>query len=301
MEREIAGIADYTLVLSDPATPFEQWIKSQGRSDPLIELATALLGGHGRFFDFGANIGSIAVPIALSGPHVICIEPNAENCLRLYLAKKANRLDRFEVLQVAGSSVDGITHFTGSEAWGHVSTDAKAPEVVCLTADSIASLYDSAPGPTVVKIDVEGHEPDVIRGAQKLLATSPAVIFESIEIEGEPSPGPRARQALSDLGFALYAIHKDRVLRPVAATDIQYEHIVDYLALPADDASDWLARAVGFAVRTITEDERAHWILRSLKAATPGHQRHATNVVSRLLREGADPQPLAQVITELRL
>lgn len=70
----------------------------------------------------------------------------------------------------------------------------------------------------VVKIDVEGHELAVLRGAHRLLASHrPAVIVESEE-RHHAGGVEQVRRFLADLGYKGYYLHRGAT-HPIAAFD----------------------------------------------------------------------------------
>jgi FkbM family methyltransferase len=154
-----------------------------GSSD-VVWLVRKLLGQDGALIDVGANIGLVTIPVALDGTSVTAFEMLPANCLKLYLACRLNRLDRVRVIQAAVSSVDGLLTFGGEDAWGAVGTGNQVSCALQLdTAIGLGGLADvRATRRLIIKIDVEGHELEVLKGAATLIAARrPAIVFESIE------------------------------------------------------------------------------------------------------------------------
>jgi len=116
--------------------------------------------------DVGANIGYIALLIADAvGPHgrVLCLEPVPENLRELRRNIELNRLDQVEVLPIAAGDRDGKVRIaTGLN--GVVAESAGDLEVDLRRLDSL-----DVPCPSLVKIDVEGYELAVLRGATRWL------------------------------------------------------------------------------------------------------------------------------------
>jgi FkbM family methyltransferase len=162
-----------------------------------------------RAYDVGANHGVYALTLAaLAGPggHVVAFEPGRDVRRRLEKGAAANGLGRLQVRPSAVADRVGRAqlHANGaSESASLHAVCAGAAEPVSLTTLDREWKRDGEPPLDLVKIDVEGAEAAVIRGAAHLLdATSPLVMFE---ISGE-----RAR--LDELG-PLLAAHRYAIYR----------------------------------------------------------------------------------------
>lgn len=158
---------------------------------------TALVN-HGqftRFVDVGANIGVYGFTFRslTENPDVLLIEPDERNVrlLRRTIARSAVR--NVKVLQSAASDTSGMTTFyadditgaTGSIAisesksfiFRHHRRTPKSVTVQCVTLDSL--FQHAGQDPEFIKIDVEGAEMNVLRGAVEILSRSfPALFFE---------------------------------------------------------------------------------------------------------------------------
>lgn len=144
----------------------------------------------GVVYDIGANVGFFALLAArLAGPEgrVIAFEPIAEvAALAREAALRSDLGDRVEVRvaavgERAGSVVMCVVAQGG--IWSHVAT--REPHSATTERREVAqvSLDDAvaagAPPPDVIKIDVEGAEDDVLRGARHVLAEHrPVVVCE---------------------------------------------------------------------------------------------------------------------------
>lgn len=135
------------------------------------------------FVDAGANIGSYSVLAAAgTGAGVIAVEPIPTTFEHLIANLKMNRLEsQAEAHRIGLSNVAGKLRFTtAQDTVNHVLTDweeAIAEEVEVVTMDS---LLDGRI-PTVIKIDVEGYELAVLKGAERTLRAPNllAVIMET--------------------------------------------------------------------------------------------------------------------------
>lgn len=167
------------------------------------------------FFDVGANIGLYAVPASQQvGPdgRVICFEahPAIHAYLRRNLARNTGGNAVAENLAVGSRSGETrITFNAGNPGENHVARGGEAGETV-----RIVALDDYCAGAGIgrvdyMKIDVEGYEINVLRGAERLVAASPEIL---IQTEYEPVHLSRygAPSELGDLlagwGFRPYRI-----------------------------------------------------------------------------------------------
>jgi FkbM family methyltransferase len=137
--------------------------------------------------DVGANVGVMAIPLARAvGPAgaVVAIEPLAENVRRLEANAALNALTNIVVRQVAaGEHEERIDLQVAADA-AYGSTRSISPGMAQVGVVSVESLpLDKiwadlgSPEVSVVKIDVEGAEAGVIRGASALLERDRPVLM----------------------------------------------------------------------------------------------------------------------------
>lgn len=273
------GIA-YQIAISDPPSAYDVAVANSNGPDKNTQLIMALLDGDGCLIDVGAHIGTVAIPAAMCGSTVIAIEMSGRNCDRLRASAKANGLDDLHVVETAASDRDGEARYSGDDAWGQISQTGDGTATSCLMLDTVLQRYTVEPTErTVVKIDVEGHELQVLRGATHLMAVlKPTILFESIDVEGQAQRDAVAiRQFLVDRDFNLYLV-RGSVLSPRQPNDLQEGVVCDFLAVPAGQENE-LTRT-GFEVRPLTDVERLAWIGEMVDAEEL-HQRHAAGVFLR--------------------
>ena len=147
----------------------------------------------GCFYDVGAHIGFyslLAGRLVGKGGRVVAFEPDPANAALLQENITRNNLGQIEVVPVALWSHGGVVAFrrsasehsgVSSRRGAVVSANGQAPsdgiiEVQALTLDAFAENH---PLPTMVKLDVEGAEAEVLRGAQRVISqTKPVLLFE---------------------------------------------------------------------------------------------------------------------------
>ena len=160
--------------------------------------------GADTFLDIGANIGFYAIILAtnVSLEKIVAFEPDARNMASLTDNIALNDLaDLIEVHQLAASSHDGALGFqpgpdnsTGQSKV--VIGEEGAESVNAVTIDDFLSLADRAIG---IKIDVEGHELDVLEGMRRTLRENNCLL--QIEVYGDNIP--LVTQFLSENGYNL--------------------------------------------------------------------------------------------------
>jgi FkbM family methyltransferase len=145
------------------------------------------------FYDIGANLGFFSFGVAnLTWPtgKVIAFEPAPENCARFKEMRTRNNLqDRIELVEAAAWSYTstGVPFKRGvpRTAHGGVLADGVSPvlaegDTLLVPAVSLDDfLHQGRPAPDVLKIDVEGGECEVLKGAAEVFCrTKPTLICE---------------------------------------------------------------------------------------------------------------------------
>lgn len=168
---------------------------SFGRYEVAVQRATARVTGRGSVvFDIGANIGfHTLVAAALVGPNgrVYALEPEPA-CAAIIAANcRANGLAQVEVLNVAAWSEAGQTHLIVPASSGaehailadvagvprEIYGDAGATTELVSVDDLVAR--EAVPAPSVVKMDVQGAEVEVLKGMSTTLDEArPTLICE---------------------------------------------------------------------------------------------------------------------------
>jgi FkbM family methyltransferase len=167
------------------------------RSD-LFDLARELVHPGDIIWDIGANVGLFTIAAAQrAGPTggVIAIEPDIWLAALLHRTASVQRSDTapIHIMQVAVSGATGIEtlHIANrNRASNHLSSvpehsqaggTREAYPVECITLDWLLQQFPAqTPPPTLVKIDVEGSEIDLLHASHRLLTTiRPIIMCES--------------------------------------------------------------------------------------------------------------------------
>jgi FkbM family methyltransferase len=137
------------------------------------------------FFDCGANVGVYTVLASVTGGACVAFEPVPETFEHLRANVAMNGINA-TIHQVALGAVPGVVPFTPDQGpCNHVvgqddnSEDTIDVPVRCL--DDFWPTYEGQPidpPVTVLKIDVEGFESEVIQGGAKTVQKASAIIME---------------------------------------------------------------------------------------------------------------------------
>lgn len=166
-----------------------------------VQEVLAVAGGARCAWDVGANVGLWTLFLAGMKPaleQIVCFEPDSTNLQYLRMnVDKNNLADRVEIRPIGLSSragemtffADTVTGATGSLEEDQDFTGTyygiarqRTSIVVRTIDDEIAA--GRAP-PDLIKMDVEGHELDALRGGTRLFATRRPILL--VEVMGDKS------------------------------------------------------------------------------------------------------------------
>ena len=127
--------------------------------------------------DVGANIGYYALMLASfvgETGDVVCIEPDPDNLVELSRNIQCNRMANVAVLQAAAAADEGFAELrTGLNS--HISAECGDLTVKTIKLDRFAKKRVG-----FVKVDVEGYELEVLRGARQLIAEQRPNLFVEV-------------------------------------------------------------------------------------------------------------------------
>lgn len=168
------------------------------------------------FVDVGTCFGTYTLLAAgVGGAQVTSFEPNPTTAGWLVENIRLNRLeDRVDVrISAVGAKVDRVVltnHLLGANyiVGGHEQAGGDSIEVPLTTLDQ--ELRDA--NPTMIKIDVEGFEHDVLIGAYAALKKESllAVVIEDVGLGKRFHPSSDMHQRMLDLGFLSYRYEPKR-------------------------------------------------------------------------------------------
>jgi FkbM family methyltransferase len=194
-------------------------------------------GPHDIAFDVGANVGYHTMLLSRlvgSEGRVVAFEPVPTTAAWLEETLRRNDLTNVTVLRTAlGASAGvgrmrigpaseaGLAHLVDSAA-GYRSHFTGATRVIDVPITSIDQLLraEELPMPTVIKIDVEGAELQVLRGASETLATArPTVVTELWGGENVRE----GRRLLESFGYRVVTLRHWRDL--VGGSEVEVENV----------------------------------------------------------------------------
>jgi len=180
-----------------PDAGLRYWRAMQKVDSTLYQMAEELVHEGSAVWDIGANVGLFSFCAAAKAGRsgfVLAVEPDA--FLANLMMRSSNELaqrqlpcSNVEILCASVSDSNRISQLeiaARARASNHLLETSGSPETggvrhiqpsVSLTLDF---LLDYFPAPSVLKIDVEGHETRVLKGARKLLAEVRPVVFSEV-------------------------------------------------------------------------------------------------------------------------
>jgi FkbM family methyltransferase len=170
--------------------------------NPIFTKVAEKLPPYAVIIDIGANIGVTTLPASRYVPQgrVIAVEPSPIASLALKRAIEVNNLSNCTMLnQCLGESsgevafVENVDFIAGSYI-GELAREASTTRVAMTTLDSLV-LRERLDRIDLIKIDVEGYELDVLKGAQATIERySPLFVMEynSFALTANRNLSPRA-------------------------------------------------------------------------------------------------------------
>ena len=197
---------------------------------PIRTLIKRLIPPGVAAVDVGANVGVHTVLMAqLAGPSgkVLALEPVPHLAARLRENVMMNQLaDRVVIMPEAAGARDGMVDFFQPSATNVNQGQGSlaplpylAPHPVRIPMRRLDSILAGLGLKSIrfLKIDVEGFELHVLKGAQETLNSSPYILFEYSEMWGPAGSdwGECFDLLVQQQGYAVYQVGADRYQRPV--------------------------------------------------------------------------------------
>jgi FkbM family methyltransferase len=165
--------------------PFMCWLnKISAYRGPYLLQVDRFRGSAGTAIDIGANEGLFTYPLSKCFRRVVAFEINDEITSRITQYNPGN----IELIHRGLSSAAGtiklfipVAHGLTLSAWGTVDREVLPQETKCIEKECRVAALDDFEITAVdfIKIDVEGHEMEVLKGAAKTIEQSrPIVLIE---------------------------------------------------------------------------------------------------------------------------
>ena len=166
-------------------------------------------------FDVGASFGIFSLACARLGGKAIAIDPSriATNMIAKQL-KLNNLRDSVRVLEVAIGDMDGTIEMLSAGIYsdGYYRYDSRRDkrELKRVTVTTVDRLAEQFGQPSHLKIDVEGYEAAVIRGARELLKRSSTFVFLELHNEMVLASGGELAFCINELlkhGYKIFSAY----------------------------------------------------------------------------------------------
>jgi FkbM family methyltransferase len=266
----------YFLRVDLGADPYHEQAAIDGAFNNIPRLLWRLLSPGSVFFDLGANIGTISIPMAAKGAVVHAFDILPENIAAIQAAATATGVDVI-THELAVWSSDRELSAGGESAWGKiVENGSRKVRAVYLDGFCRRNRIDRI---DVVKVDIEGSELAAFKGMRKTLAKhQPDVVFESNVhcINGRYSYNDIFR-LLKSCGYRFYRIWQDS-LSPFAMNGFQEAVCCDYLA--STRAPGEIEDRTGFPIIETAAKDQINSIV-SQDRLTDVHRLYAYSVMDR--------------------
>ena len=182
----------------------------------------------GLFLDVGANTGTYAVLAgSVRDVRVIALEPSLEAWARLQRNVDINGFQSVVALHLAAAAQAGrVTLTRGQDTINRVVSagyDGETEDVEAVTIDEVITRFGGGRRLCLMKVDVEGSEGAVLRGASAVLAADkPALIIENNRPE-------EIARLLAPLGYEFFTY--EPTARSLIPVDISRTHVPNVIAV----------------------------------------------------------------------
>lgn len=206
--------------ISSSYVSFQVFWKGSGYYEPITTMVLQeLLQPDTTFVDVGANMGFLSLIASLTKPgiKVIAFEPNPKN-FRIFnenIAANGFKNIHCELLALSDGVGTATLYLNGSDMSASLLPDFQdsfnpATDSIQTQTATLDCYFErlGVPAPLVLKIDVEGHEVAMLRGARRVLGDyAPTVILEVLK----PYPD-EVNVLFKQLGYHFYQITDEGLL-----------------------------------------------------------------------------------------
>ena len=204
-----------------------------------IQLVRTLGADAAAALDIGASWGLFTLVLAKAARRVDAFEPNPEKVSYL----ESLGLKNCQVHGVALSDHVGEADLVFPRRKSAFATiEAANPAHAALAADTMRIAVPKRPldsfglnETAFIKIDVEGHEWSVLKGAENMLRGRKPVLYLEIEQRHNPAAFEEVFRFLQTIGYEAYYVSQFKI-GPISAFDVERDQIDD------DDMNERMAR-----------------------------------------------------------
>ena len=183
-----------------------------GNYELAVQNALASFLAPGKvFYDIGANGGYLSLLgasiVGVTGK-VVSFEPHPETARLIRRQLRINGVEQVDVVIAAVSSRIGVAEFNDDTvsvmaALADTQPDHKSRFKIWVKTTTIDEEIQARPAPDVVKIDVEGAELQVLRGATKLLREKRPVLLVEIH---SPTIAVEYDRLMANFGYSSWSL-----------------------------------------------------------------------------------------------
>ena len=174
-------------------------------------------------FDIGAHFGVFSLAAAHLGGRAIAVDPSRTGTRMIETLATLNRLKgKIQVVQVAvtdtSKTMGMLSSGVFSDGYLKVARNRPKAELTQCQAITVDQMSDQFGPPTHIKVDVEGHEAAVLRGAKNTLGNFSPLLFLELHNEMVISDGGDPTSVLEELagyGYEVFAFDREPLARDV--------------------------------------------------------------------------------------
>lgn len=223
--------------------------------------------------DVGANVGDTIAALSRNvNERFLAIEPNPK--FNMYLRRNFGHADNIEILDYYCSSSSEAKRYMIDEHSGTASITVKGTgtSLRAETLDNIVSARPEFADCNLLKIDTDGHDFDVIAGAQRVIRGSlPIIIFEAYEssnpayveeclgtLTGLRDAGYGSFLIYDNYGFLMgrYSLSHLQIFRNLLFYQLTSPfHYFDIVVMPDDVVYKFLGREQEFFIQHISNKD----------------------------------------------
>jgi len=201
-----------------------QWYGWHDPTNPEVLFIRDMISPGDLVFDVGSHHGFYTLVMARRALRVIAIEPNPYNVVRLEKNIALNHSENVSVRQTAVGASKGRISLLCESDWGGVqSGDTKTLPTIDVDVVRLDDLAEEYGFPQFLKIDVEGFEAGVLRGALRILERRPKVAIE-VHVDWVARYGSSVAEVIELLNLDSYRVsvlaHGGTEVRPWDGSDL---------------------------------------------------------------------------------
>jgi FkbM family methyltransferase len=173
------------------------------RDEPELALLEALCGG-GLVFDVGANEGLYVYAAQRAGAQVVAFEPHPAMARRLRTTFPGLDVRALALSDAPGQLALHVPVRRGRPVLTRSSLEVAAnPDFELTRVEVPVARLDGLglPNPTLLKVDVEGHELRVLSGARAMLESGRPRVLVEVEERHHPGQSVEVFRLLAALGY----------------------------------------------------------------------------------------------------